>query len=124
MEYQEYIKFDVAQNGNYELPEFFWTDEGKFDPELGLNYLDALGYILNHNIEYPTYDDNLLNDYPEVYRMLKIIEESQKQSLFDDLVAAGYVDAVLVDGEVIYTWTAEGAEVVNEILAERQKELE
>lgn len=120
----EYMKFEIAKNGPLRLPEFFFADDEGEEPDLekGLAAICAAGYFYNNNPEQPTYGNELLEDYPEVYRMLKTIQNAQQQQLMDELVEAEYVDAVFEDGEVVYRWNENGVAMMNGIIEELEEE--
>ncbi len=124
MHYMEYMKFEIADGGPLQLPEFFFADDLGEEPdlEMGLAILCAEGYFYNNDPEKPTYGEELEEDYPEVYRMLQIIANAQRQQLMDELVEAEFVDAVFEDGEIIYRWNEKGVAMMNEVAQELEDE--
>ena len=112
MEALQYTKMDIAANGNFELPEFFFVD-GVLDFDKGLDELELQGYIHSDpDSDKFVYANALQEDYPEVYRVLYTIHLYDIQEQLDDLVERGYVELVYDqnDNEVGYILTELGAE--------------
>lgn len=115
MDYLEYMRFDTLVNGPYTLPEEFGAEDGGIDVDKGMKWLVDAGYIYNNDPQRPTYGEELKRDYPDVFRYLESFYDAQKKATMDRLVEDGYVNAYLEGNELVYRWTAAGAEFRNNL---------
>lgn len=118
MDIQDYHEMSNAQRGEpWHAPAEFFDDEGHLDVDAMMTTLEVFDYIHYDDDDKIVVHSKLKLDMPDVYDMLMMILRNVEQSQLDQLVESGVLNmSINQHGEAVYTYTEDGARIVNRYL--------